>query len=317
MKTVMTVRGAVAAEELGFCQCHEHLAISAGVSGEKNPVLLIDDEGKSLQEALHLKACGGGTIVDAQPGGCNRMERSLHRISDLSHLHIIASAGFHKLCFYPENHWVYHKPQKELYEFFLHELTEGMYTGIDNGFYPEHTDIRAGIVKMALDKEGLTPVYQKLFRAGADAARDADVPVMVHIEETSDPLELFSFLKELGLRAGRMIFCHMDRAIENLSIHEKLLEKGVFLEYDTIGRFKYHSDEREIEIFQYMIDKGYEDQLLFSLDTTRARLKTYTPDAIGLDYLLTCFVPMMLGAGITRQQIDKISNVNFIRAFTG
>lgn len=317
MKTVMTVCGAVAVKELGFCQCHEHLAISPGVSGEKNPVLLIDDEDKSLQEVLRLKACGGGTIVDAQPGGCNRVEGMLHRISNQSHLHIIASTGFHKLCFYPENHWIYHKPQEELYEIFLHELMEGMYTGIDNGFYPGDTNIRAGIVKMALDKEGLTPVYQKLFWAGAGAARDADVPVMVHIEEASDPLKLLDFLMEQGLRAERMIFCHMDRAIESLSVHEELLKKGIFLEYDTIGRFKYHSDEREVEIFRHMLDRGYEDRLLFSLDTTRARLKTYTPDAIGLDYLLKRFVPMMLSSGITRQQVDKISNANFIRAFTG
>ena len=317
MREVMTVCGPAAAKELGFCQCHEHLAISPGVSAQKNPVLLIEDEEKSLREALRLKSHGGGTIVDAQPGGCNRMEGVLHRISKASHIHIIASTGFHKLCFYPENHWISQKSGKELYEIFLHELMTGMYAGIDRAFWPEDTGIRAGIVKMALDKEGLTPVYQKLFLAGTHGARDAEVPVMVHIEKESDPVALFHFLKGEGFLPERMIFCHMDRAIPELSVHRRLLEEGVFLEYDTIGRFQYHSDQRELEIFRQMLDWGYEDRLLFSLDTTRARLKAYTPEGVGMDYLLTNFVPKMLAQGITKKQIHKISHDNFVRVFTG
>ena len=316
MKRIMTVCGPEEGDNLGFCQCHEHLAISKGVSSEKNPVLLMEDEEKSRKEALRLKKNGGGTVVDAQPGGCSRMEEVLQRISKEAHIHIIASTGFHNLCFYPEHHWVMEKSQEELYEIFLHELTEGMYSGIDREFQPKDTKIRAGIVKMALDKEGLTPVYRKLFLAGAYAAGDAGVPMMIHIEKDSDPAGLFRFLKEKGFRAEQMIFCHMDRAVPELLVHRELLEEGIFLEYDTIGRFQYHSDERELEIFRFMIDGGYEDQLLFSLDTTRARLKSYTPEGIGIDYLLTDFVPKMLAFGFTEQQIHKISHDNFIRAFT-
>lgn len=317
MRSIMSVCGTVAADDLGFCQCHEHLAISKGVSGERNPVLLMEDEGKSLEEALRLKKHGGGTVVDAQPGGCNRMEETLQRISKASHLHIIASTGFHKLCFYPQDHWIMQKPWEELHQIFQHELTEGMYSGIDREFHPKDTRIRAGIVKMALDQEGLTPRYQRLFLAGADAARDAEVPVMIHIEKDSDPVALFHFLREQGFQAERMIFCHMDRAIPDLSVHRKLLEEGIFLEYDTIGRFQYHSDEWEREIFRVMIDGGYEDQLLFSLDTTRARLKAYTPDGVGIDFLLTEFVPGMLASGFTKEQIRKISHDNFIQVFMG
>lgn len=314
---MMSVCGPVAAKDLGFCQCHEHLAISPGVSAQKNPALLMEDAEKSLQEALRLKSHGGGTLVDAQPGGCNRMERVLKQISKASGIHVVASTGFHKLCFYPEDHWISQKSVKELYEVFLHELTEGMYAGIDTVFQPEDTGIRAGLVKMALDKEGLTPTYRKLFQAGAHGARDAGSPVMVHIEKGSDPVELFRFLKGEGFLPERMIFCHMDRAIPELLVHRRLLEEGVFLEYDTIGRFRYHSDERELEIFSQMLEWGYEDRLLFSLDTTRTRLKAYTPEAIGIDYLLTEFVPRMLAHGITREQVDKISHDNFVRVFTG
>ena len=96
-----------------------------------------------------------------------------------------------------------------------------------------------------------------------------------------------------------------------------ILKEGSYLEFDTIGRFKYHSDEREIEKFMYLLDAGYEDRLLFSLDTTRERLQAYNPDGVGLTYILKTFRTKMLQAGITEAQIEKISNKNCIRALTG
>ena len=324
-KQIMTVQGPVSPDQITFCQCHEHLALSKGVSYLKTPVLLIDDPQKSTQEAIQLIKAGGSLIVDAQPGGCNRMESMLLSISIHSGLHIVSSCGFHKLSFYPENHWIFQIDEHALSLFFLEELTHGMFQNIDHDFNPffspdcdrsNQTSIRAGIVKMALDRENLSPRYRTLFTAGANAAIQANVPAMIHIETDSDPIALFHFLKNLGLSPSKMIFCHMDRAIADLSIHEKLLQEGVYLEYDTIGRFKYHSDLREIKIFQHMIAAGFEKQLLFSLDTTRARLKSYDPSAIGLDYLLTTFVPLMKEHGITDRQIQGISHNNFIRIFS-
>lgn len=327
MNTIMTVQGPVSPGNLGFCQCHEHLALSKGVSFQRNAALLIDDIGKSTEEANRLVAAGGSAVVDAQPGGCNRMEQALFEISKESGLHIVSSTGFHKLCFYPEDHWILQMSADELYRFYVSELTEGMYQNIDHSANPfwsgysseetPQTGIHAGIVKMALDQENLTPRYLRLFTAGTRAAIAADVPVMVHIEAGSDPTALFAELRQLGLSPERMIFCHMDRATDDLSVHLNLLSQGIYLEYDTIGRFKYHSDLREIEIFRTMLNAGYENQLLFSLDTTSARLKAYDPSAVGLDYLLTTFVPLMKKYGITAEQIRKISHDNFIRVFTG
>lgn len=316
MKTITTVLGRQNPEDLGFCHCHEHLLISKGVSYERNPVLYMDDVEKSIQEAIRFREAGGGTVIDCQPGGCNRMPCGLHRIAEASGIHIIASTGFHKLIFYPEKHWLRTEDEDFLYRLFLHELTEGMYTNIDGDFHRESVPYCAGIVKTALDTENLSPVYEKLFRAAARAAIETDVPFMVHIEQGSDPAGLLAFLLELGVPAKRIIFCHMDRSIEPLSYYTQVLEQGVTLEFDTIGRFKYHDDASEVELIRTLLEKGYENQLLFSLDTTAARLKSYTPDAIGLDYILNTFVPALRDAGVTEEQIRKISHENCARVFT-
>lgn len=316
MKTIMTILGRRNPEELGFCHCHEHLMLSKGVSFERNPVLCMEDVDKSTQEVILFKEAGGGTIIDAQPGGCNRMECALHEIAERSGVNIIASTGFHKLIFYPEDHWMRTADENNLYRFFRNELCNGMYTNIDREFFPSSVPYCAGIVKTALDTEGLTPVYKKLFAAATKASIASDVPFMVHIEQNSDPAGLLTFLLEQGVPAKRIIFCHMDRAVENISYYTQVLEQGITLEFDTIGRFKYHDDASEIQLIKDLIDRGYEDKLLFSLDTTAARLKSYTPDAIGLDYILNSFVPALKDAGITEEQIRKISHDNCIHVFT-
>ena len=43
-----------------------------------------------------------------------------------------------------------------------------------------------------------------------------------------------------------------------------------------------------------------------SLDTTRARLKSYCEDAVGLTYILEVFLPMMRQEGISESQLNKI-----------
>ena len=139
---------------------------------------------------------------------------------------------------------------------------------------------------------------------------------MVHIEQHSDPLDLLNFFQALPQKPSELIFCHMDRACSDLNLHKKVCARGVYLEYDTIGRFKYHDDETECSIFKELIAAGYEDQLLYSLDTTRARLKSYDPNAVGLDYMFTTFIPFMKEHGITNEQIYKITHTNCQKALS-
>jgi predicted metal-dependent phosphotriesterase family hydrolase len=316
MDSIMTVSGFRSPEQLGFCQCHEHILISKGVSFHQNKDLLMDSIDLSRKEVEKCLKAGGSTFVDAQPMGCNRMEWGLAQIARSTGANIIASTGFHKTIFYPPGHWIETESFHSIKRFFLEELLQGMFYGSETDYPQKQLPIRAGIVKSALDTAGLTPLYRKLFRAAAEAAIEADVPMMVHIEQGSDAYILLDFLFSLGMRPQRIYFCHMDRTILEEQIYCKLLDHGISLEFDTIGRIKYHDDKTEIALFQKLLNMGYEDQLLFSLDSTRARMSSYSPQAIGLDYLHKVFIPQMLSGSITRKQLEKISHHNFVRVFT-
>lgn len=318
MKVVTTVTGdvpIVSPSSLGFCHGHEHVFISKGRSAEINGALRIDDADKSISELKDFYRAGGRALVDAQPVGCNRDAARLEEISRSSGVRIIASTGFHKTLFYPEEHWIFRANSDELYAIFKTELTEGMYVGCDASYPKNVTKIRSGQVKTALDACGVAGPYEKLFAAAARAAADTGRPLMVHIERGSDPIELADFLASAGVSPERTVFCHMDRAIDDINAHYAVCSRGIYLEYDTICRPKYHDDGREAEIIRLILDAGFEDRLTMGLDATRARLKSYggTP---GLAYIIETFIPLLKKRGVTDAQIRKAFIDNPSAAFS-
>jgi phosphotriesterase-related protein len=313
MRIITTVSGDVAPSALGFCQSHEHLSIARTgcVAGELH---CIDDPEKNLVELELYYSAGGRALVDAQPLGCGRDADMLAHISGKSGVHIIASTGFHKLSFYPEDHWLHSASEEELIRFFICELNQGMYMDGDITFPSRQSGARAGQIKSALDTEGLSPRYQRLFTSAVEAAKAADCALMVHIERDADPRRLAVFLAKLGMPQDRMIFCHLDRAVADINVHREICEQGIFLEYDTIGRPKYHDDEKETAIILELLKAGYEKQLLMSLDTTRSRLASYG-GVPGLAHILKVFIHLLLQKGITETQIKNFFVENPARVF--
>lgn len=316
MNKITTVTGSLTADALGFCQCHEHLLIRKGESYKRNPSLCIDDVNKTIEEVAAFHLAGGNTIIDAQPCGCGRMAKELRQISKQTHINIIASTGFHKLCFYPSTHWIHTVTEHELETIFTYELTNGMYIDADQHFPECSCRAKAGIIKTAFDAEELTSRYQTLFSSAISSALLTRCCISVHIEQGTNPMLLLKFMTDRDFPLSRLMLCHMDRACYDINLHKRIAGMGVYLEYDTIGRFKYHSNVHELHLMKEMIDSGYEKQLLFSLDTTRERLKSYNPQAVGLDYILTAFLPLMKTAGITPSQLKHIYNENCIRLLT-
>ncbi len=305
-KKIRTVLRDIDPDSLGYTQCHEHLMLTKGQSFLRNPALCIDDPAKTREELLRYLQNGGRSLVDAQPVGCGRDSEALAALMEETGVSIIASTGFHKLEFYPEEHWIRSMSENGLAELFTSELTDGMFTGTDAKFSSVQYAAQAGIIKTALNACNLDEPYDRLFRAAAEAQIATGAPMMVHIEKGSDPELLLRVLIDLGVSTEKLYFCHMDRACNRIDVFYNVLRAGVTLEFDTIGRFKYHSDEYECALIKQLLDNGYEDKLLISLDTTRDRLKTYNESAIGLDYILTTFLPILRKAGITDSQIRKL-----------
>lgn len=310
---IETVLGPISPWDLGFCHAHEHLFIAAGYCETVVPSLRIDDYRLTVEELKRYHAAGGMSLVDAQPVGCGRMAHYLVPTSIETRVNIIASTGFHKLEFYPPRHWIHSSSQDELTELFISELTQGMYLDGDHAWPSQRLTARAGVIKVAVGAEGPTKEYIRLLEAAAAAGRATSVPLLCHIEPGKGAIELVEFLATKGVPKESIIICHLDR-VADVALSKEVASKGVYLEYDTIGRAKYHSDEDEVNLIRSMVDAGFEDQLLLGLDTTRERLASYG-GSIGLDYLKTRFIPKLLGGGLSAECVEKMTVANPAAAF--
>ncbi|QGQ47777.1 phosphotriesterase [Metabacillus sediminilitoris] len=314
-KVITTVTGSIASEEIGFCHSHEHLFLKKGPSAVIDSSLQIDDFDKTIQELNLFKAVGGTTIVDAQPIGSGRHSQWLMAASQQTGIQIVASTGFHKLMFYPENHWIRNADADTLTELFRDELENGMYTDGEEAWPVKQIEARAGIIKTAADIEGVGGQYYRLFKAASHAAIATGAPIMSHTELGFGALDQIKLFTDLGVAPSQLIICHLDRKMDNADYMLHVASTGVYLELDTIGRFKYHSDDQEIDLITKLIEAGYENQLLLGLDTTRKRLKSYGGE-LGLDYLVKSFLPKLEDSGVSKDLIRKFMHENPGKAFS-
>lgn len=310
---VRTVLGDINSEMLGVCQCHEHLFLEMDKSYEISRVLYMDDLKKSTDELKSFRMAGGSLIVDAQPVAAGRMAENLIKASADSCVHIVASTGFHKTVFYYDDSYIFHRDEQYITDLYIAEIEKGMISSKKDGFHPLLAC--AGMIKTAVDKGGLfaDSFYEKLFCAAANAASATGSPVMCHIEQGADAFSIVDFFARKGIGPERLLLCHLDRARYDAAYHKEVLETGAYLEYDTINRTKYLSNEQEIKLICRMIEEGFEDQLLLSLDTTNQRLCAYGGD-MGLDYIITEFAPMLKAAGVGDESILKMQSLNARKA---
>jgi len=309
MKKIITVLGPVAAGEIGYCQMHEHIFVLPTPNSLKYPALEISDEEKSLAELLAYKAAGGRAMLDAQPLGAGRDIAALKRLSQKSGVHIIATTGYHLPAFYLPGHWIHTETAEQLSARFLDELENGVKCDGGEVIFP-------GAVKSAIGGEGPVGQLEVCLRAAARAAAKADVPLIMHTEKGIGAVDAVRICGEEGLKPERIAVCHVDRQADDYKPHDEIAATGVFMEYDTIARYKYHDDESERALIRHMVEKGYADKLLIALDTTAARLRSYgDPTAPGLDYILKCFIPALEKEGTDPETILNITVRNPVRIF--
>lgn len=318
MGSIQTVLGPAEADSLGHSQIHEHLFVRRTPMADKNPALRMEEEELSLAELKDYRRAGGAFLADAQPVAAGRDALVLERLSRESGVAIMASTGYHLLGFYPESCWVHALDEEGLYRLYRGELEEGMLPwSADPARRPEEvTGVRAGLVKAAIPAEGAVGRYETLLRAAARAAAACGVPLMLHTEKGAHAPEAVRLCFGLGVPPEKLVVCHVDRQAADFAPHEAVARLGVYLDYDTVGRFKYHSDGEEAALLRHMADKGWGDRLLLALDTTAQRLAAYGGE-IGLTYILETFLPLLAGAGFTPEERERFTVRNCRRLFAG
>jgi phosphotriesterase-related protein len=121
-------------------------------------------------------------------------------------------------------------------------------------------------------------------------------------------LELLDILEVEGVDPEAIIIGHTDENpdVENLVT---LIEKGAWIQFDTIGKQHYIPDEKRAELVVDLKERGLLDHLLLSQDRNRKPNLCYYGGP-GYSDLITRFIPLLKKKGISDREIESITIKN-------
>jgi phosphotriesterase-related protein len=254
MVTINSVLGPVSSGSLGFTLMHEHLVLAGAGVPQNYPEVLGDDfMGQIISGLNRAKAGGIDTIVDATTLELGRDVGIMANASRLTGVNIIACSGW---WMEPPPPFLAGVPADRLARAFIREVREGI----------SGTDVRAGILKAASDRPGVTEWQEKVLRAVARAHRETGVPIMLHSYSPGRVGERqVAILKEEGADLKKVKLDHSNDTMD-IGYLAWLIDQGCYLGMDRYpGKEGLTSNERTATL-KALIDAGYAGRLLLSHD---------------------------------------------------
>lgn len=293
--SIRTVLGPVAPEDWGVTLCHEHLLVD--LSGAKHdPDAALTDEALVTSEVADLVLAGGTALVEVTAHGMGRNAEALRRIASATHCRVVCATGFYYGQFLPE--WIHSASVDELAEVFERELTEGTPEGVQVGVIGE--------IGTSLNQ--VLPAEEKLFTAAARAQRRTGAPIMTHTSLGTMALAQLDILEGAGADLSKVSISHQDLN-GDVNTHVEIARRGAWVQYDTVGKERYQSDDRRLQMVMEMAERGWAHRLMLSCDISRpSYLKRR--GGFGYAYLLTDFVPRLRAAGISDELLRQMLVTN-------
>ena len=280
----------------GITYMHEHTTID--LSRFKN----IDDTNlncydETVAEYKKLYAKGVRNIVDVTNMDMRRNPAYVKRVADETGMNIVQATGFYQDKFLPE--FVTDYTVKQLTDFMIKEINEGI----------ADTDIKAQIIgEIGTSKNEMTEREAKVFEASVIAHKETGVPITTHTTLGTYGHEQVEFFKKHGADLSKVVIGHVDLTGDiNYILH--MLDQGVYVEFDTIGKENYQPDLLRVEMLKEIEKCGFADKVFLSMDITRKSNMEYM-GGIGYSYLLDTFVPLALENGVSQKFITKMLEEN-------
>jgi phosphotriesterase-related protein len=324
MKQVQTVLGPVDPGELGKTLAHEHFVLGhPGWEGDRT-IAGYDREAiiqKGVQMAEDVKKYGVKTVVDATTNEFGRSPDILKEISEKSGLNVICTCGY-----YNEAHGAprYFNTLSQfadggalVYELMKKEVTEGI----------GDTGIKAGILKIATDKEGPTDYERMFISSAAKVSKEEDVPIFTHTEEGTLGPEQADLLISEGADPKRIMIGH-SCGNTDVAYLQSILDKGVYIGFDRFGIEGVFgtplNKQRQMTLIG-LIKMGYASQIMLSHDWINYWLSRPLVDNIVASFLpqwkpthiFEDILPVLKEADVTDEQIDIMMVGNPRRFFGG
>jgi phosphotriesterase-related protein len=263
MSQVNTVQGPIDGAALGATLMHEHIFV---LSPEVEKTTAEWDEpaerARAVAKLHELKERGIDTLVDLTVMGLGRSIPRIKAISDLvPEINIVVATGVYTYNDVPM-YFHFQGPDtvlggpEPMVAMFVREIEEGI----------GETGVRAGILKCASDRPGITPGVERVMRAVARAHRATGVPITTHTPTPPEPwgLEQQRVFKEEGVDLSRVVIGHSG-GTTNTDYHLALIDNGSFLGFDHFGLMGFTLEER-VDAVARLCQRGYAERIVLSHD---------------------------------------------------
>jgi phosphotriesterase-related protein len=272
MSQVPTVRGPVDTAQLGRTYMHEHIFTLTADVQQNYPEEWGSEDARVADAVSKLRALaaqGIRTIVDPTVVGLGRYIPRIQRVAEqLPELNIIVATGLYT---YDSVPFFFHhrgpalnaalgtEVPDPLVDMFVRDITEGI-TG---------TGIKAGMLKCAIDRNGMTRGVERVMRAIARAHHLTGTPVTVHTHPGSRTgLEVKRVLcDEEGVHPGRVVLAHSGDTTDCDHL-AALAEAGFMLGMDRFGINLATTFEARADTLVEMCRRGYPGSMVLSQDAS-------------------------------------------------
>jgi phosphotriesterase-related protein len=315
MAEVQTVRGPVDSAALGRTYMHEHVFVLTADVQQNYPEEWGDEEARITDAAAKLGALaaqGVRTIVDPTVIGLGRYLPRIVRVAErVPELNIVVATGCYT---YDSVPFFFHHRGPALnaalgmdvpdpmVDLFVGDIVDGI-TG---------TGVRAGMLKCAIDAEGMTPGVERVMRAVAGAHRQTGTPITVHTHPTTRTgLEVKRVLcDEEGVDPRAVVLGHSGDSTDADHLTE-LAEAGFVLGMDRFGITQGMTFEDRCDIVVELCRRGLASQMVLSqdaacyIDWIDPNVLAFMPDWHYL-HIHDDVVPYLLAHGVTDDQVQAM-----------
>lgn len=299
---IQTVNGEISPEELGITMCHEHLALDlSAVRGNNDSTF--DDSELIVNEIRKMQAYGVKSVIEVT---CNDMGRNVEKLRFYSKecgINIIASTGFYLDEYHSDK--VRKSTPEELSEIFCKDILEGI----------DGTDIKAGVIgEVASGCPDMSLSERNVLIAAALAGKKTGVAVTTHCQLGKLAMEQVELFERYGMNLAKTVLGHLDLANDR-AYYEEILKTGVNIGFDTIGKVKYLSDEARADNLVWLLERGWEDQIVLSQDISRKSYLSAGGRYSGYMTVMKDFVPLLKERGVHNETLKKLLIHNPARIF--
>lgn len=323
MPSIHTVRGAVDTADLGVTLMHEHVFVFDSDIQQNHPAEWgseqerVDDAVRRLTAAYDA---GVRTIVDPTVVGLGRYIPRIAQIAERVPLQLIVATGLYTYDDVPF-FFRYRGPALDslvgtqvpdpMVDMFIGDIRDGI----------AGTGVKAGMLKCAIDAQGLTPGVERVMRAVARAHHETGVPITVHTHpDSGSGFEVKRVMcAEEGVDPRRIVLGHSGDTTD-LDYLTTLADAGFVLGMDRFGINLDTTFEARADTLIEMVRRGYTDRMVLSqdancyIDWMEPAMRAAVLPQWHYTHLFDDVIPHVLDHGIEQEQIDTML-VDVPRAF--